>query len=46
MVSLTGNHLRCCIARGSTSCLKCGSLFIHITEAKIDNLEGQIIVQE
>jgi len=46
MVSLTSNHLRGCVARGSTGCLKRSSLLIHVTETEIDDLEGEIVIKE
>ena len=46
MISLTSDHLWGGIARGSTSCLEGGPLLVHVTEAKVYNFEGKIVVKE
>ena len=46
MISLASDHLRSCIARGATSRLESGGWFVHVAEAEVNNLQGQIVVQE
>ena len=46
MVPVTSNHLWSCIAGTTAGCFQRLALFIHITEAEIDDFELSIKVNE
>ena len=46
MIPLACNHLGGCIARRTTGRLERGTAFVHVGEAEVDNLQGQIIIKQ
>ena len=44
MVPVASNHLWGCVARATAGCLERLALFIHVTEAEIDDFELSIEV--
>ena len=46
MIAISSNHLGSSVAGASTGCLQSLTLFIHVTETKVDNLQLAIEVKQ